>query len=387
MAGVPSCIIRFICHIPTGILGSRGLGYQNDALKLDDDLFNSIPNGLQFREGLQILGRAGLATFIWNFVLFVPSVLCSETQLGLIGVVDLLLTLVLIVGVSKQSMYLPRGYEQCANIEQWRLGEDGRNYFVELTTLDKYASSKPSDLCNELVQNWAIGIAVSILYLACGIINITIGLAGSSSTGFGDCFSLSTPTFDYPLRTTTNGWHLPLSEWNYRGLAPLRYLLPVLIPLDYAMASTSFLIRLTSKLVLRMQLQTKVKRKNIAWMRRNNKTDSPALPLEVVEIIAHNLHYADLTASTTFASAPATERAYRTVPFVIANVVSHAGPRRWFEKRSGLNIDPAAKPIAIDVSSWTFADGMALKLWHWANINPIVLWQSRLAIPNWSRRI
>lgn len=60
------------------------------------------------------------------------------------------------------------------------------------------------------------------------------------------------------------------------------------------MASTSFLIRLTSKLVLRMQLQTKVKRKNIAWMRRNNKTDSPALPLEVVEIIAHNLHYADL---------------------------------------------------------------------------------------------
>lgn len=74
--------------------------------------------------------------------------------------VDLLLTLVLIVGVSKQSMYLPRGYEQCANIEQWRLGEDGRNYFVELTTLDKYASSKPSDLCNELVQNWAIGIAV-----------------------------------------------------------------------------------------------------------------------------------------------------------------------------------------------------------------------------------
>ncbi|CAI6092837.1 unnamed protein product [Clonostachys chloroleuca] len=203
MAGVPSCIIRFICHIPTGILGSRGLGYQNDALKLDDDLFNSIPNGLQFREGLQILGRAGLATFIWNFVLFVPSVLCSETQLGLIGVVDLLLTLVLIVGVSKQSMYLPRSYGQCANIEQWKLGEDGRNYFVELTTLDKYASSKPSDLCNELVQNWAIGIAVS-----------------------------------------------------------------------------------------------------------------------------------------------------------------HAGPRRWFENRSGLNIDPAAKPIAIDVSSWTFADGMALKLWH-----------------------
>ncbi|CAG9986659.1 unnamed protein product [Clonostachys byssicola] len=226
MAGVPSCIIRFICHIPTGILGSRGLVYQNDALKLGDGLFNSIPNGHQFREGLQIVGRTGLATFIWNFILFVPSVLCSETQLGLIGMVDLLLALVLIIGISKESMYLPRSYAQCANIEHWKLGEDGRNYFIELTTLDEYANAKPSDLCHELVQNWAIGIAVS-----------------------------------------------------------------------------------------------------------------------------------------------------------------HAGTRRRFENRSGLNIGQVAKPIAINASSWIFADGTAPTLWHWASTNPVVLWQSRLAIQNWSRRM
>jgi hypothetical protein len=103
--------------------------------------------------------------------------------------------------------------------------------------------------------------------------------------------------FDHPLHTTANGWHLSLSEWNYRGLTPLRYLLPVLIPLDYAMASIRFLIRFTYKLVLRVQMQTRVKQKNMAWsfwMRRNNKTDSSTLPLEVVEIIAQNLHYADL---------------------------------------------------------------------------------------------
>ncbi|VUC21292.1 unnamed protein product [Clonostachys rosea] len=212
MAGVPSCIIRFICHVPTGILGSRGLEYQNDALKLDGSLFDSIKNGHQFLEGLQILGRSGLATFIWNFILFVPSVLCSETQLGLIGVVDLLLALVLIIGISKESTYLPRSYGQCSNIEQWKLGEDGRNYFIELTTLDKYASSKPSDLCHQLVENWAMGIAVS-----------------------------------------------------------------------------------------------------------------------------------------------------------------HVGPKREFENRSGLSISPVAEPIAIDASSWTSADGMAPRLWHWANINPHVL--------------
>lgn len=58
MAGVPSSIIRFICHIPTGWAGISSLDMYNGATALNQSIFDDIPNGQAFLYGLQIVGQA-----------------------------------------------------------------------------------------------------------------------------------------------------------------------------------------------------------------------------------------------------------------------------------------------------------------------------------------
>lgn len=52
--GVTSCIIRFICHIPAGMMGVNGKGLY-DAVDGLGDIYNVIPHGKDFLEGLKII--------------------------------------------------------------------------------------------------------------------------------------------------------------------------------------------------------------------------------------------------------------------------------------------------------------------------------------------
>jgi len=54
--GVPSAVIRFICHIPLGILGFDGIFLYNCVRSLD--IFRLLPHGQTFHEGLRIVGQA-----------------------------------------------------------------------------------------------------------------------------------------------------------------------------------------------------------------------------------------------------------------------------------------------------------------------------------------
>lgn len=56
MAGVPSSVVRFICFIPTGMLGFNGLGIYNSAKKLGD-IYGDMPNGDDFLEGLKLFSE------------------------------------------------------------------------------------------------------------------------------------------------------------------------------------------------------------------------------------------------------------------------------------------------------------------------------------------
>lgn len=54
--GIPSSIIRFICHIPTGMVGFNGNGIYNRATGLDD-IYDAIPRGRVFLHGLELVGK------------------------------------------------------------------------------------------------------------------------------------------------------------------------------------------------------------------------------------------------------------------------------------------------------------------------------------------
>lgn len=55
--GAVSCIIRFVCHIPTGMMGAQGIAIYNKVKGLGD-IYDIIPHGRTFLQGLQIVGFA-----------------------------------------------------------------------------------------------------------------------------------------------------------------------------------------------------------------------------------------------------------------------------------------------------------------------------------------
>lgn len=55
--GGVSCIIRFICHIPTGMMGISGLSTYTQLASLGD-IYDNIPHGKAFLEGMSFIGYA-----------------------------------------------------------------------------------------------------------------------------------------------------------------------------------------------------------------------------------------------------------------------------------------------------------------------------------------
>jgi len=57
MTGAWSCIVRFACHIPMGVVAFNGRGMHEAVKGLDAvGIYNVIPGGRAFLSGLQMLG-------------------------------------------------------------------------------------------------------------------------------------------------------------------------------------------------------------------------------------------------------------------------------------------------------------------------------------------
>lgn len=54
--GIPSCIIRFICHIPTGMAGFGGNDVYHKANGLGD-IYDAVPHGREFLHGLKLVAQ------------------------------------------------------------------------------------------------------------------------------------------------------------------------------------------------------------------------------------------------------------------------------------------------------------------------------------------
>lgn len=80
-------------------------------------------------------------------------------MLGTVGLVDLTLAIALISGVVAQHRFLPGTFGGCSDAVDWRNGTDGQNFFVYANTSGTFDDS-PGDICYDLVQVWAVTIAV-----------------------------------------------------------------------------------------------------------------------------------------------------------------------------------------------------------------------------------
>ncbi|KAL2130158.1 hypothetical protein VTI74DRAFT_6813 [Chaetomium olivicolor] len=287
--GVFSSIIRFICHIPTGMIGINGLTYYNRVKGLGD-IYDVIPSGGSLLKGMAIVGIGGLVTFIWNFIMFAASPFCGGPLLGLIGMVDLVLAVLLIVGVAMQSRFLPGTYGPCNMAADWKNSTDGRNFFVVAHGTEGFSGTGPGDICHNLVMSWIVAIVVIVFYLICAIANILIGLDGATSGGPGTRRSFGHLT-EYDI------------SWCPRLFRPLLLALmrgPVFHAYRYLHGSATISHRYISKYWKRNRDRTRFKttqfKRGGAGGSASEKAvpTPPRLPMELVKKIAKDLHYADL---------------------------------------------------------------------------------------------
>lgn len=177
MSYVPSIAIRFICHIPSAMCGISTLGLYKDVKGLEN-VFDVIPNGHRFLQGLKIVGHAGTATFAWNMLMFIGSMACQGYLLAIVGLLDLVLASLLILGAVYETSFMPKTYSQCGGAADWKNGTDGTNFFVSISTEE----FSPKQKCDEYVRAFILTCVVIAFYLICGSLNILIGLLTEDGT-------------------------------------------------------------------------------------------------------------------------------------------------------------------------------------------------------------
>ncbi|SPQ24447.1 da038d89-998d-401d-ba4c-a4be060dff2c [Thermothielavioides terrestris] len=262
-----SCIIRFICHVPTGFAGINGLITYNNVRGLGDIL-------------------NGTATFAWNFFQFAVSPFLRGNLLAITGLVDLALAGLLVAGVVLERRFLPGTFSGCNGASNWNNATDGRNFFVVANGTDAFGSDGPNSICHNIVQIWVMAIVVIILYLLCGVFNILLGFGGVAHSGPG-----SRTAFGLPPQ-----YDIDLFGWMF---GPLRCLLkPVVYVYKHLRASLYFACRYVSKYMSRKKKLTLRPTKHLRPP-KNAKGESgnhggPRLPLELAIMIVRELHYADL---------------------------------------------------------------------------------------------
>ncbi|UNI15711.1 hypothetical protein JDV02_002217 [Purpureocillium takamizusanense] len=275
MSGIPSVIIRFICHIPLGFLASNGFGMYN-RMKGLGSIYDAVPGGQSFLQGARVIGGVGWPLFAYNFVCFALTGFLDGLALATIGLIDLVFTIVLVAGTAMEANFLPRTYGACKHASDWRDGPDGRNFFDEAVRGGRWVGfPRAEDLCHGMVQHWAFCIAVTIIYGISGCMNLAIGLR--EVHGAGRRFS---------------------STWVARSIPPDFWVLrPLALTMRHCLPSLRFLHRYAGKLLARwrpVRTQPYEYRQLLGLRAGGDAGSAPGLPFKVTSFLAEELHFVEL---------------------------------------------------------------------------------------------
>lgn len=150
--------IRLSSMVLLAIFGFHGNDLYNAVVVLE--VFQLLPHGRQFLEGLQIIAQVGVIYYVWNAIVLVPACFGNGLALVLIGLGDLVLALPLLFGVIYQSEYLPHSRSDCQYAATWKNASGNSNFFQAASNLSFFATT-PQVVCQKCFRNWVFGISVT----------------------------------------------------------------------------------------------------------------------------------------------------------------------------------------------------------------------------------
>ncbi|KAL2105804.1 hypothetical protein VUR80DRAFT_7725 [Thermomyces stellatus] len=227
---------------------------------------------------------------------------CDSWLLLVLVIGDLLVALPLLASAVKQAMFAPTTYSACGDAINWRNGTDGRNFFLAAEWVAWETYGPAESFCKNMTENWAITIAMVVLYGLMGIINVVLFIIlERDERRYRRTYALNYNSGHKDNIFVRSGRFI----WRVVVCAAT----PILWVLEYPLAA----FRVGCRYVHKTLGGWKAKRNQKAAPERNReargsvssverrKTDvgkPPVLPFEILLLIARDLHFADLVSAS-----------------------------------------------------------------------------------------
>jgi hypothetical protein len=153
-------MIRFILFAPLGLYQSyteTNWNVVRDHVELHDGLYNPA-----IAVGEKIAGTWGGVVFIWNIVVWIPS-LWLPPPLNLIFLaVDIVMTVQISRATHYQTGYVPHSKSSCSDAAySWHRPAGTNESFFEAAARLNATVTTPVNMCRSFVEEWQYGITGS----------------------------------------------------------------------------------------------------------------------------------------------------------------------------------------------------------------------------------
>ncbi|RYC56449.1 hypothetical protein CHU98_g9751 [Xylaria longipes] len=173
-AGAISGVVRFLCHVPLFYYAITSMNHYN-FVKAHMKVLLAPPLGSKVFVAEVFSGPIGVVAFVWNFLLWIPTIYADGARLFVIGVVDAIITGFIIASLVIEASFIGFNHAQCAQLRPDAAPTSNLIFFQRVAEIDHKEKDVAEGTCQGYYAKWYIGLVVGILYAISAISNILVG--------------------------------------------------------------------------------------------------------------------------------------------------------------------------------------------------------------------
>ncbi|KAI0469604.1 hypothetical protein F4859DRAFT_487205 [Xylaria cf. heliscus] len=172
--GAVSGVVRFLCHVPLFYYAFSAINHYN-FVKGHKGVLLAPPLSSKVFVAEVFAGPLGIIAFIWNFLLWIPTIYAEGVRLFLIGVVDAIITGFIITALVLEASFIGFNHAQCAQLRPDAAPTSNLIFFQRVGEINIKEKDAAEGTCQAYYAKWYVGLVVAILYAISTISNLPVG--------------------------------------------------------------------------------------------------------------------------------------------------------------------------------------------------------------------
>ncbi|KAI0508766.1 hypothetical protein F5B22DRAFT_619514 [Xylaria bambusicola] len=280
--GTLSFVLRFICHLPFAYFAVNSV-IQFNFVKDHKGILLAPPLSTRVLVGETFAGPVGVIGFVWNFLLWIPTIFFEDRALALIGVVDAIITGFVLIPLALEATYISFTPAQCAHLSLDTIPSPHLILFQRIADIKAGDDTTGEETCQGYYAKWYAGLIVVILYAVSATANILIGSRSQRMGG-------SPPTYPRDRRFDKSNWLLS-------AVPPIRHITRESIQ-NNAFFASRYIQHWVSHIIFATKRRLPDSHSLVPRLAHHSSDQEKGLLLllshNVVEKIVQHLHYVDI---------------------------------------------------------------------------------------------